>query len=299
MTLTTYQGICQKMHTSLVDTPISTHHPTAWEANRYGKPQNHNVTYQLNLAGMQLTLHDKLGQPLTLTHTGRIFCIGCGRQTPKSYAQGFCYLCFKNSPQADLCMMNPHTCHHHQGTCRDHTFAQKVCFSEHIVYLANTSNLKVGITKVSNVPSRWLDQGAHQAIVLLKTNSRRLAGLIEHQLAQNLNDRTNWQKMLKNHVSQLDLHTLKQQIQQDYADVIHTLVKAADQATWVDSSPYQFHYPVLTYPTKIKSLNLDKTPTIQGTLLGIKGQYLLLDTGVINLRKFSGYEIEIVLEQVS
>jgi hypothetical protein len=48
---------------------------------------------------------------------------------------------------------------------------------------------------------------------------------------------------------------------------------------------------VIKYPTKVVSLNFDKTPVISGVLEGIKGQYLLLDVGVLNIRKFSSYNL--------
>ena len=51
------------------------------------------------------------------------------------------------------------------------------------------------------------------------------------------------------------------------------------------------HFPVDSYPVKIKSFNFDKNPEVSGVLHGIKGQYLLLDIGVINIRKFTGYEV--------
>ena len=57
--------------------------------------------------------------------------------------------------------------------------------------------------------------------------------------------------------------------------------------------PVEIKYPVVQYPEKIISLNFDKTPIVEGTLLGIKGQYLILDVGVINIRRSTGYNIEL------
>jgi hypothetical protein len=62
-----------------------------------------------------------------------------------------------------------------------------------------------------------------------------------------------------------------------------------------DEQRVDIQYPVEQYPEKVKSLNLDKTPSVEGVLLGIKGQYLLLDSGVINIRKYSGYKLDVDL----
>ena len=55
----------------------------------------------------------------------------------------------------------------------------------------------------------------------------------------------------------------------------------------------EIKYPVLAYPEKVKSIKLDSTPIIESKLMGIRGQYLLLDEGqVINLRSHAGYRIK-------
>ena len=55
----------------------------------------------------------------------------------------------------------------------------------------------------------------------------------------------------------------------------------------------QIRYPVLEYPEKVRSHNLDKEPRLEGTLMGIKGQYLIFDTAVINMRKYAGYLMQV------
>ena len=184
--------------------------------------------------------------------------------------------------------MKPETCHHHLGTCREPAWGLANCFSPHIVYLANSSGPKVGITRASNMPGRWIDQGAISALPILKVNSRIDSGQIESALKPFIADKTNWRKMLKNEVEQTDLLEIKNGLLEKIPELINHL-----EAKQLDDEMLNINYPVLKYPTKIVSLNFDKTPSISGVLDGIKGQYLLLDSGVLNMRKFSSYHIEL------
>ena len=97
--------------------------------------------------------------------------------------------------------------------------------------------------------------------------------------------------MLKNDLEELDLPSAAADVLATYQEELEQLRAQADFQVVVPDAAQEFTYPVLEYPTKIKSLNLDKTPLISGLLLGIKGQYLILDNGVINLRKYAGYEL--------
>jgi len=238
----------------------------------------------------QVALNPLLGKDLTLAFTGDIHCIHCERKTSKSFNQGYCYPCFRKLAQCDTCIIQPEKCHYHQGSCREPSWGEAHCFQPHLVYLANTSGLKVGITRKTQMPTRWMDQGAISAIPLFEVPDRLTSGQLEVLLGQTLNDKTAWQAMLKNQVPDLDLQAEAHRVVSEYQQ---------DLTAWtgqplhpVTSDPWFFDYPVLNYPTKIKSLNPTKTPLIQGQLLGIKGQYLLLDVGVINLRKFAGYAVD-------
>lgn len=278
-----YQGICHKMHAQLK--PLS------------AAAERATVEYKMVFEHFNPVMNDLLGQQLQLEWSGRIFCVSCGSKTPKSYAQGHCFKCFKTNAACDMCIVKPETCHHHLGTCRDESFAQSVCFQPHQVYLANSSGLKVGITRLVNVPTRWLDQGATQALPILQVGTRRMAGWVEVMLAEQLNDKTDWRKLLKGESETVDLKAYQQQLLAQFLPRIDAL-KAQhpqDPLDILDQTALQFDYPVLHYPQKIVSHNLDKTHLIKGKLMGIKGQYLLLDTGVINLRKYSGYEITLSL----
>ncbi|PSJ41401.1 DUF2797 domain-containing protein [Zobellella endophytica] len=253
------------------------------------------VAYQLALGEHRVALNALLGQPLTLGYTGNIYCDACGRKTSKSFAQGHCFPCMKKLARCDMCVMKPETCHYFEGTCREPEWGDSHCMVPHIVYLANTSGLKVGITRHSQVPTRWIDQGATQALPILRVATRQISGLVEVALAELVADKTNWRAMLKGDEIPLDLKAeaarLLPEIQTRLADL--TLKYGAEAITLLDEPVVGLNYPVLEYPKKIASHNFDKNPVVSGTLLGIKGQYLIFDSGVINLRKFTGYEVSL------
>ena len=288
-----YQGVCHKMHAEVSPDAAILHSVTDHA------PIQANVAYSFRLDRTKIDLPFRLGQELELEWTGKIFCTSCGAKTSKSYSQGHCYKCFISKAECDLCIMKPETCHYHLGTCRDHQFAQDVCFQPHIVYLANSSALKVGITRLGQMPTRWLDQGASQALPILKVGSRRLSGHIETLIAEQVADKTDWRKLLKADAAPLDLIAEREQLLNEFAPEIEkirdefALDLEFDEGLEVLETEQirQFVYPIAQYPDKIKSLNLDKTPKIRGVLLGIKGQYLIFDTGVINIRKYTGYEL--------
>ncbi|WP_089730289.1 DUF2797 domain-containing protein [Modicisalibacter muralis] len=249
--------------------------------------------YTLRAGEHRLDLNARLGQPLRLAHTGAIACTHCGRATRKSFAQGYCYPCFKRLAQCDTCIVRPETCHFHAGTCREPEWGERHCFQPHVVYLANSSGLKVGITRKTQVPTRWLDQGAIQALPILEVDTRQQSGFVEVLFKEQVADRTNWRAMLKGDVAPLDLRAERERLLAALDGGLANLRErfGLDAVRVLDAEPVTLDYPVLEAPTKVVSLNLDKTPEIAGTLLGLKGQYLILDNGVINLRKFTGYEV--------
>lgn len=255
------------------------------------------VDYTLPLGDESLPLNAALGETLTLNYTGAIFCDACGRKTNRSFAQGHCYPCMQKLAACDMCIMKPETCHYHLGTCREPDWGESHCMIDHVVYLANTSGLKVGITRASQVPTRWMDQGATQALPILRVKTRQISGLVEVAIAKDIADKTNWRAMLKGEQVELDL---MQKADAVLAEVSETLAELTgrfgpDSVERLDVAPIDISYPVVEYPKKISSFNFDKKPAATGTLLGIKGQYLIFDTGVINIRKFTGYEVEATL----
>lgn len=256
------------------------------------------VNYHLLLGKQRVHLNPLIGQSIKLIFTEKINCIHCDRSIKKSFSQGYCYPCFSSLAQCDMCMMKPETCHFDKGTCRDTTWAEDFCYQPHFVYLANSSGVKVGITRETQIPIRWIDQGAIQALPIAKVKSRHISGLLEVAIAQHVSDKTSWQRMLKNHVEATNLKakrdTLLEVCQTEITDIQQQY--GGDAIEFLpDADNVDINFPVDTYPTKVKSFNFDKTADVSGVLQGIKGQYLLLDTGVINIRKFSGYEVELVL----
>lgn len=253
------------------------------------------VRYTLRAGEHRLDLNARLGQPLELNWTGAIACTHCGRATKKSFAQGYCYPCFKKLAQCDTCIVKPETCHFDAGTCREPEWAERHCFQPHVIYLANSSGLKVGITRGTQVPTRWLDQGAIQALPILTVETRQQSGLVEVLFKEEVADRTNWRAMLKGEVEALDLLAERDRLLARLDGGLGRLRErfGVDTIRALDEAPVTFDYPVLEFPRKIVSHNFDKQARVSGTLLGLKGQYLILDTGVINLRKFTGYEVAV------
>lgn len=254
------------------------------------------VKYWLPIGEERFPISEYIGKSLQLNFSGNIHCLNCQRKTNKSFSQGYCYPCFKKLARCDLCIVKPETCHFAQGSCREPEWGEKNCNIDHIVYLANSSGVKVGITRHSQIPIRWIDQGASQAVPIFKVASRYHSGLVEVALAQAVADKTNWRAMLKGVAEPMDLLAEKEKLVEACASSIDELKAqlGEDALQALDIVPTEINYPVLEYPTKISSLNFDKSAKVGGKLMGIKGQYLIFDTGVINVRKFAAYEIELL-----
>lgn len=256
------------------------------------------VQYTMLLGEQETPLNPYLGQSLRLEYAGQINCIHCDRKTSKSFNQGYCYPCFRRLAQCDSCIISPEKCHYAAGTCREPEWGETHCMIDHFVYLANTSGLKVGITRGSQVPTRWMDQGATQAQPIFRVDSRHHSGLVETLFKNHIADKTNWQAMLKGSAEPCDLEAERERLVSECQAEIHALREqyGLQSITVLEGeAETRIDYPVLEYPSKVKSFNLDKTPTVEGTLNGIKGQYLIFDTGVINMRKYGGYHLSLIL----
>lgn len=272
----------------------------ASEVPEGGCTPDNPVQYLLKLDDDAHPLNPLIGQQVTLTHTGNIQCLECSRKTKKSYSQGFCYPCFKKLAQCDLCVVSPERCHYDQGTCRDDEFAKNFCMQPHIVYIANSSGTKVGITRPENLPTRWIDQGAVQALPVMRVMTRQQSGFVEVAFKNHISDKTQWQQMLKAENRHVDMIERRDQLMDDIkADLEPVIERFGIQAIQpiLDAEVQTFCYPMTRYPTKVSSLSFDKTPDVGGTLIGIKGQYLVFDAGVINLRRFTSYEIEVTVSE--
>lgn len=254
------------------------------------------VQYAFRLDEVEVPVNPMIGQTVRLQYLGAIHCSHCGKRTKTSFSQGYCYPCMTRLAQCDVCIMSPERCHYDAGTCREPSWGEQFCMTDHVVYLANSSGIKVGITRASQLPTRWLDQGASQALPILRVATRQQSGLVEDLLRSQVADRTNWRALLKGDAEPVDLIAVRDQLFDSCGDGIRGLqerfgLQAIQPLT--DGQPLEIRYPVEAYPGKIVSFNLDKNPVAEGTLLGIKGQYLIFDTGVINIRKYTAYQLAV------
>ena len=263
----TWEGCIEKMRTELGDT----------------------VQYALPIGAKHLELNPYLGRFLRLEHQGTIRCIHCDRKTKKSFNQGYCYPCFRSLAQCDMCIVRPETCHLAEGTCREPEWGNQHCQIPHTVYLANSSGLKVGITRQSQQSTRWIDQGASQALPVLTVATRLDAGRAEVILKEFVSDRTDWRKMLKGVPPFVDLRECRD-------DLLRQAGGSLKGSLLPQAEVVEIDYPVMKYPEKVQAHNLDKLPLLEDRLLGIKGQYLIFETCVINVRKYAGYQVTLSFE---
>ena len=249
------------------------------------------VAYTLMLNGEAVPMNKLVDRTIQLRFDGQINCINCGRLTKKSYSQGFCYPCMIKAPQNAECIIRPELCRAHLGEGRDMVWEEKHHLQPHVVYLAQTDTVKVGVTRDTQVPTRWIDQGAWKAIRIAQVPYRFLAGQIEVALKDHFTDKTNWRNMLMDKTEDtVDL--------QHFSEEVATQIPEALQQYYCEGEPItHIHYPVLRYPNKVKSVSLEKEPLIEGRLTGIRGQYLIFGDGrVLNVRRHSGYYVELGVE---
>lgn len=247
------------------------------------------IQYELDLTE-KVNMNKLIGSTISLNWNGQIICPSCNKQTKKSFGDGFCYNCFITAPEAAECTLRPELCRAHLGEGRDPEWEQRNHNQPHIVYLAASDIVKVGVTRISQVPTRWIDQGASAGIRLAETPNRYEAGILEVALKQFFSDKTNWQRMLKNEIDDaIDLVEEKWNLHDQLPSDLTQFFSENDEVI-------PLNYPVLEFPLKVKSLSFDKTPIISGKLMGIKGQYLLFEGGeVLNIRKHTGYFVQLTI----
>ncbi len=247
---------------------------------------NSPIQYYLVFENDFLNVNQLLNKTLNISFL-RYQCLNCGLEK-KIFRQGFCYDCFYEIPQAADWIIRPElSTAHLDKEDRDLEFEKKVQLQPHIVYLANSSNVKVGVTRKTQVPTRWIDQGAHEAIEIVEVPNRYLAGITEVALKEHVSDKTNWRTMLKNEIEDVDLI--------EWRNKLKTYIPEEALKYFLENNTEtQIKFPVLQYPAKPKSLNLEKTPSYKGVLKGIKGQYLLFeDDTVFNIRSNEGRVVNI------
>ena len=238
----------------------------------------------------KISLNELIGKKLRLSFSGVIRCVDCGKITKKSFGGGSCFKCFQSLASNDFCILKPSGCHFHLGTCREKEWGLNNCFKPHKLYLANSTGIKVGITKENPIHKRWVDQGAIMGLPLIEVESRLNSGILEDEFSKFITDKSQWQKLISEDSAQIDLKKesidLLQKVDLNRFDFSIKILK--EEST-------KIQYPILSYPKKKKSLKPDPNSPLEGELLGIKGQYLLFEEGGMNIRSLSGYEVDISL----
>jgi hypothetical protein len=244
------------------------------------------VNYYLIFEDGYIFVNDLLGKRIAINQTG-YQCLNCGAEK-KIFSQGYCYDCFSTSASVGDWIMKPELSTAHLDIeDRDLTYEKSVQLQPHIVYLSLTSDVKVGVTRKTQIPTRWIDQGAVAAIPIIELPNRYLAGITEVALKNIYADKTSWQKMLKNDYPSINLETERLRAY----DFLPNEVKMFWQE---DLKTQTINYPILDYPQKVKSINLDKTPQFEGKIVGIKGQYIIFaDDTVWNVRSHEGFRISL------
>ena len=250
----------------------------------YSHPVIYRATWQDNI----IHFNELIGKEISIKFTGLMICKSCNKQTKKFFGEGFCFTCFNNSPENSPCILKPELCQGHLGIGRNSEWEEKYHNQPHIVYLAATDHVKVGVTRSSQIPTRWIDQGASSAIIFAETPNRYEAGKLEVELKAFYTDKTNYRKMLQNEIDEnIDLIEEKWQTVEQLPSDLQTFISENDTIT-------ELTYPVLNFPKSVHVLNLEKNPLIKGVLTGIKGQYLLFENDfAMNIRRHTGYDIDL------
>ena len=244
--------------------------------------------YETTQPSLNIELNQLIGRTIKISFSGIINCVVTGKKIRKAYGEGMSYDAFKSSPLAVESIIRPELSKIHLGVAlRDYDWEMEHHMKPHIVYLSKTAGNKVGVTKESQIPTRWIDQGAQQALIIARVPYRQAAGAIEISLKKHISDKTNWRKMLQNEINQDSLLSIRNEL-------FPKVEKEYKQYLVKDESLYNINFPVIKYPEKVKSLTLDKVPEIEEKLVGIKGQYLIFENDcVFNVRRHSGYLIEL------
>jgi hypothetical protein len=251
-------------------------------SHEYGSP----IKFILRLSESEIPLNGWIGERLQIQFLQEIRCIHCQKKIKKTYNSGYCYPCFIELAENDLCIIKPHECHYEKGTCRDKTFALTHCMVPHYVYLAISSGLKVGLTRKGNQMKRWTDQGAIQAIPIAELPTRKLAGELEFELSNYIHDKTDWRKMLKGNMDEIQLLEKRNEI-------IKYVPEFYKKYLLEESKMFEFLYPQIETIQKIKTYDLEKFPFFSDRLIGIKGNYLIFEEAVMNVKKYTGYKVSI------
>lgn len=248
------------------------------------------IKYYINLSQKKIFLNKLINTKIKISHIG-YQCLNC-KKNKKIKALGYCFNCFFTIPQTGKYIFYPEKSKAHLGIeDRNLIYESNFQLQPHIVYLANSGNIKVGVTRKTNMITRWMDQGAEQVIIFAKTNNRYESGIIEKEIKKHISDRTHWKKMLSNNINTpiASLYKVKEELKLKIQN------KKNINFLSINNNIFEFKYPITYYPNKITSINLIKSKNINGILIGIKGQYLIFDNQVFNWRNHEGYIIELEL----
>ena len=244
--------------------------------------------YETTQPSLNIELNQLIGSTIKISFSGIINCVVTGKKIRKAYGEGMSYDAFKSSPLAVESIIRPELSKIHLGVAlRDYEWEMEHHMKPHIVYLSKTAGNKVGVTKESQIPTRWIDQGAIQALIIARVPYRQAAGAIEISLKKHISDKTNWRKMLQNEINQDSLLSIRDELFSKLENEYRKYIVR-------EETLYDINFPVIKYPEKVKSLTLDKVPEFEEKLVGIKGQYLLFENDLVfNVRRHSGYLIEL------
>lgn len=246
------------------------------------------VQYQMRLGDDLIPMNERVGKTFGIRFSGSFSCIRCGRAGKKPMAQGLCYPCFRDAPENSPCIIKPELCEAHLGKGRDPEWEKEHHMTPHVVYLSFTGAVKVGVTRATQVPTRWIDQGATMAMPIARVPYRRLAGDIEVALKEEFSDKTNWRKMIKGVES--DISELE-----EAAAIVEDVLASDLRQYVVYEDPIEINYPGVVNIPQVKSIKMEKVEQVEATLVGIRGQYLVWADGrVMNMRNHSGYHLELI-----
>jgi hypothetical protein len=247
-----------------------------------------------------------LGTQVKFLHRGEFQCVSCSKSVKKLF-EGYCFPCFRGRAQADRCVMNPHLCHYRNGTCREPAWGEDFCFKPHFLYLSYTDKIKVGITRQNQVPTRWFDQGATMAMAIARVSSRYQAGVLENFLTTVIADKSNWQRMIKSANNRMSADEFRLEAIKArkficeskefnegtlHVELPQKLNLLRELEFFENPSLFELEYPIESVPEKFGSLGLEKTAEVSGKVRGIKGQYLIFENAVFNVRKHEGFMID-------
>ena len=147
------------------------------------------INYFLDMGNDFIVFNSLFNKNITIKFEG-YSCLNCS-SSQEIYRQGYCKRCFFDLPSTADWVIKPEMSKAHLGIQeRDLEYEKKVQLQPHILYLSYTSDIKIGVTRKSQVPTRWIDQGATKAIEVLEVPNRYLAGISEVKLKEFYKDKT-------------------------------------------------------------------------------------------------------------